>query len=171
MHTPPPTTRLMTNTRALVRQTTRTRQQPNTNHTETPPQTPHPNPQHRPPTPTTPAHPRQQPRTSTRPTPRTHYHHPTPTHTTGHPPPRHQHTPDNNRAHQPAPPRPTTEHTPTTTQQPITEAAANRHRNAAERPQTGPTPARLSPGSGQRRRQAHRTNPQVRIGETEGITG
>src|SRR5699024_1062527 len=31
--------------------------------------------------------------------------------------------------HQPAPPQPTTEHTPTTTQQPITEAAANRHRN------------------------------------------
>src|SRR5699024_7321884 len=59
----------MTNTRALVRQTTRTHQQPNTNHTETPPQTPHPNPQHRPPTPTTPAHPRRQPSTSTGPTP------------------------------------------------------------------------------------------------------
>src|SRR5699024_11334630 len=46
-----------------------------------------------------------------------------------------------------------------------------RRRTAPDRPQTGPTPARLSPGSGQRRRQAHRTNPQVRIGETEGITG
>ena len=65
---------------------------------------------------------------------------------------------------------PTTEHTPTTTQQPTTEAAANRHRNAEERPQTGPTPAGLSPGSGQRRRQAHRTNPQVRIGDSDGLT-
>src|SRR5699024_8383417 len=43
--------------------------------------------------------------------------------------------------HQPAPPQPTTEHTPTTTQQPITEAAANRHRNAAERPRDGPEPS------------------------------
>ena len=59
----------MTNTHALVRQTTKTYQQPNTNDTKPPPQTPHPNPQHRPPTPTTPAHPRRQPSTSTGPTP------------------------------------------------------------------------------------------------------
>ena len=46
-----------------------------------------------------------------------------------------------------------------------------RRRTAPDRPHPSHTPATHLPGSGQRRRQAHRTNPQVRIGETEGITG
>src|SRR5699024_1169001 len=104
-------------------------------------------------------------------TPRRHHKHPTPTHNTDHPHPRHQPTHDNN----PDINRPHPSPQPSTPQQPRRSRSPKPPPTDPGRPQNGPVtarnPARLSPGSGQRRRQAHRTNPQVRIGETEGITG
>ena len=91
-------------------------------------------------------------------------------------------TPTTN-THDTSPPTTTTKHInrphpgpqPSTTQQPRSSRQPKPPPTDTDTPQNGPgtarNPTELSPGSGQRRRQAHRTNPQVRIGETEGITG